>query len=799
MLKNYIKITLRTLRRNLSYTILNVAGLGMGMACATLIFVFLQYHLTTDRHQPDFDRTYRVVLNLLLDEGTEHGVDSSVPFAASLAHDYAQVEKVGFIRKNPNATISATDGNETKRFVEKDNVVFANQDFMEMFSYNWLGKNAAVTMNEPGIVIISESIAEKYFGTKDAIGRTLTLANAVNLRITGIVKNQDSPTDNGYGFYISLPTLKLLEPDYEMDNFGWLSSRNVSYIRLVAGTEQHHVENEIKKNCVKYYGETAKYYDHKLQPLVAIHFDERYDGKIRMPILWMLGCVGIFLLVIACINFVNMATARALRRSKEIGVRKILGSTQRQLFFQFMSETAVVTLGGAILAILLVALFLPILKNWSHLQLFQFTVLFQLQFLLFVIFTILLVILLAGFYPAVIISGFNPVAALSNKVSTRQLGGIVLRRSLVVFQLIVAQVLVIGTIVLVLQLDYFQNADLGFDKNAVISIPLPKINPERNVRESLKNDLLQYPSVRSVAYQFEAPSSQMGYGGSVRFDNRVEWEKFVIRDRFGDSGYIPTYKMQLLAGRNIADRDSVTEFVVNEELMLKLGIKDPQQMLGRSLEDGNSGLKGEIVGVVKSFHLKSLQEAKEPCVIFANPKLYKQVAVKLNPENIAGSISKLATVWQKNFPDEVFNYQFVDEQVTKFYEKEQQLAQLIRVFALVAILICCLGLYGMVNFMVGQRTKEIGVRKVLGAGIDSITMLFGREFIALVVFAFAVAAPVAWYIMTAWLNGFAYRIALEWWIVGSGGIIILLFTAATVGYRVVRAAIMDPVNSLRVE
>lgn len=799
MFKNYIKIALRNLRLNRTYTILNILGLGMGMACATLIFVFLQHHLSTDRHQPDFDRTYRVVLNLLLDEGIENGIDSSVPFASSLAQDYAQIERVGFIRKNPNSTVSTNEGNVVKRFIEKDNVVFANQDFMEMFRFGWLGKNAAVSMNEPGTAVISESIAVKYFGTKDVIGKTLKLANAVNLRISGIVKEQYLPTDINYSIYISLPTLKLLEPDYEMDNFGWLSARNLSYVRLARDTDANVVENEIKKNGGNYYGETAKYYDHKLQPLAAIHFDERYDGKIRMSVIWILGGVGVFLLVIACINFINMATAQALKRAKEIGVRKVLGSTQRQLFFQFMSETAAVTLGAAVLALLLVAMLLPVLNNWAHTEAFHLTILFDIQFLLFVIFAILLVILLAGFYPSVIISGFNPVAAMKNKISARQSGGIGLRKSLVVFQLVIAQVLVIGTVVLVLQLDYFQNADLGFDKNAVITISLPKMNPEQSARHSLKNDLLQYPAVSSVAWQYEAPSSQMGYGGSVRFDNKVEWEKFVIRDRFGDSGYIPTYKMKLLAGRNITGRDSVTEFIVNEELMLKLGISDPEQMLGRSLEDGNSGLKGEIIGVVKSFHLKSLQVAKEPCVIFAHPKLYKQVAVRLDSKNLAETIATLSAVWRKNFPDEVFSYEFVDEQVAKFYEKEQQLTSLIRAFAVVAIVICSLGLYGMVNFMVEQRIKEIGVRKVLGAGIDSITLLFGKEFMALVVFAFVVAAPVAWYLMARWLNSFAYRITFEWWIAASGGILILLITLATVGYRVVKAAMMDPVKSLRVE
>jgi putative ABC transport system permease protein len=311
--------------------------------------------------------------------------------------------------------------------------------------------------------------------------------------------------------------------------------------------------------------------------------------------------------------------------------------------------------------------------------------------------------------------------------------------------------------------------------------------------------MLQYPDIKSVSYQYEAPTSSMGFGGSVRFDNRVEWEKFVIRDRFGDENYLKTYRMPLLAGRSMVKRDSVVEFVINEELMKRLGIRQPELILGKQLEDGASGFKGEIVGVVKSFHLKSLQEAVEPCAIFANPKLYKEVAIKLDSRNLSQSIQHINEAWLKTYPDEVFSYEFVDEKIARFYEKEEQLTSLIRSFALVAILICCLGLYGMVSFMVTQKTKEIGVRKVLGASVSNIVSLFGKEFLILVTMAFFIAAPIAWYTMTKWLNHFAYRIDLAWWILASGGFIILLITLMTVGYKVITAALMNPVKSLASE
>ena len=273
----------------------------------------------------------------------------------------------------------------------------------------------------------------------------------------------------------------------------------------------------------------------------------------------------------------------------------------------------------------------------------------------------------------------------------------------------------------------------------------------------------------------------------------------MIRERFADENYLETYKMPLLAGRSFTDRDSVTELVVNEELMHRLGIQDPSKILGRQMEDGNSGFKGEIVGVVKSFHLKSLQEAVEPCAIFANPKLYKEIAIKVNAKNISEIMAKIQDAWLSVYPNEVFEYQFVEDKIAKFYEKEEQLTTLIQSFAIIAIFICCLGLYGMVSFMVTQRTKEIGVRKALGAGVDSIVFLFGKEFLTMVLVAFLISAPLIWYVMNNWLSNFAYRIDLHWWILGSGGIFILVVTLLTIGYKVVIAALMNPVKSLKAD
>jgi len=797
MLRNDLKIALRNLRLRKSHAILNITGLAVGIAGAILIFLFIQYHLGFDKHQKSHDRIYRVVLDLHLEEGKEYEPGSSLPLGPALERDFPQIEMTGFIGKMPVVTMSSESRNETRRFIEKNNTVLANQSFIEMFAFDWLTKFDASTMKEPSIAVISDKIAEKYFGTKDAAGKMLYLDHTIPLKIGAVFKATRNPSDLNFDILVSLPTLKLIDPGYDQQEFGWISTRNFTFVRLAEGSDAAKLEKLINKNGAKYYGPDARYYEHKLQKMADMHFDTQYDGKIKRSVLWLLAGVGAFLVIIASINFVNLSTAQAMKRAKEIGVRKALGSTRTQLFWQFMNETALITLSASTLSILLVMVLSPWMNNLTQSSAYNWHALSQFPIFLFWFLTMLLITVLAGFYPAVIISGFNPITALKGKSANRQMGGFALRRVLTTVQLVVAQILFIGAMVLLLQLDYFRNADLGFDQQAVVTIPLPKTDKTKKFSSSLKNELLQHSDISSVTYQYEAPASNMGYGGSVRFDNRTDWEKFVIRDRFADENYLETYKIPLLAGRSFVDKDSVTEFVINEELMKRLGINDPEKTLGKTLEDGNSGLKGLIVGVVKSFHLKSLQVGIEPCAIFPNPKLYKEVAVKINARNVSQTLEKIQSTWAKVYPDEVFEYQFVEDKVAGFYDNERLITTLIELFAGVAIVICCLGLFGTISFMVSQRTKEVGIRKVLGAGALNIAILFGKEFLAMVTIALVVSGPVACYLTEQWLNNFAYRIAWEWWIPASGGLIILAVTMLAIGKTVLSAALMNPVKSLK--
>ncbi len=795
MLKIYIRTALRNLKANLSYTLLNIAGLSAAIAGSLLIFLFVRYHVITDKHHPEAGRIYRVVLDLLLDEGVEHGTGSSLALSRVLKERFAGVESAGFIRRISQVTLGVTSSAGEKRFLEKENAVFADQGFMDMFASEWAGRNPGKTMDEPGQAVITEQLARKYFGTSDVIGNRLKLDNRTDLQIAGVLKDHELPSDFLSDLYISLPTLKRTDSTYEEGNFHWISGKNLTFIRLAEGVDPAGVQKQLGAAGKDFYGNVAKYYDHQLQPLSEAHFDERYDGKIKKSVLWVLGTVGVFLLVIAGINFINMATAMAAKRSKEVGVRKVLGSSGKQLFMQFMTETFMVTSVSVILALLAVVLLMPVMNSWTETEAFRMSFLMNGVFIFFLLALVFFLPLTTGFYPAVILAGFNPVKVLKGRGESGS-GGLTVRRTLVGVQLVIAHTLVIASVVLMLQLRFFMNSDPGFNSDGVAVISLPAETQGMKAMQAFRNELLQFPDLVSVAFQYEPPASGMGYGGSVRFDNRPDWEKFMIRDRFGDENFLKTYKIPLLAGRDLAGRDSATEFIVNEEFMKKAGVTRPEDMIGKQLEDGNSGLKGEIVGVARNFHIRSLQEAIEPCAVFSRPQLYREAAVRLNTRDITRSVSHLQLAWAKVYPQEVFSFRFMDQQMKLFYAKERQLTALIRVFAGLAVLICCLGLYGMVSFTVNRKTKEIGIRKVLGAGSGTIVLWLGKEFVILACVSFLIAAPAGWYLMRHWLDTFAYRIDLHWGILAVGGLFVLFITVLTVMFKVLKAAGMNPVKSI---
>jgi putative ABC transport system permease protein len=684
-----------------------------------------------------------------------------------------------------------------KRYLEKEGISFVSPAWFKIFDYKWLAGDPQHALAEPNAVVLTQKWAHKYFGPANPMGKLMRVNNQFTFKVTGLLQDFPENTDTKANMLVSLSTYKIIRPEFPENDWGWIDSNKETFVLLPPNFTAQQFDSAMPAFSRKYHGTDAQIFRHHLQPLTDIHFNEHYKGVIRKPLLWGLSLIGVFLVVIAGINFVNLATVQSFRRAKEIGVRKVLGSSRGQLFRQFMLETALLTLAATFLSLVLAKFLLPFLNQWTNLSL-------KLNFPtdpllgLFLVLLAVAVILLAGFYPALVLAGFNPVQALKGKVALPQMRSVSLRKALVVTQFVIAQVLIICTLVIANQMKLFRNADLGFKAEAVVMVPLPEQTTGKI--KALRNELKQHTNVRQVSFCFRAPASTTNNGGSFKYANRTEWETFPVRAKWGDSEYLATFGLKLLAGRNITDRDSTLELLVNETLLRKLQIRDPNQVLGKQIIVGELGDKpGKVVGVVKDFNLRSLHTDIEPCVIGNAPNIYQYAAIALQGSRITSSLATIREKWQAIYPQEVFEYQFLDEQLAHFYATEEMLGKLIQAFTWLAICISCLGLYGLISFTTVQRTKEIGIRKVLGASSATIVRLLTTDFLRLVLLANVIAWPLAGWAMHKWLQDFAYRTNISWWIFALAGLAAVGIALLTVSYQALKAAVANPVKSLRSE
>ncbi|GAB3704418.1 ABC transporter permease [Spirosoma flavus] len=804
MLRSYLKSAFRNLRSQRIYTLLNLTGLTVGMAGGLLIFLFIRYHLSTDRHHTKFDHIFRVVLDLHLDDGTvENDPGAPLPMAKALRNDYPQVEQAAYLKMNRELTVetgtsmrphvASSRTNQVVRFLEHKSTALAEPELFDIFDYEWLRGNSKTALREPACVVLTESWAKKYFGNIDPMGQTLQLNHVVRAKVTGVLADPPKTTDTDINLFISIATLSQLDPSYEQNDWSNINSTDRLFVTLKNPQSVASMESAMPDLRKKHFGEMAKYYQFHFQPLADVHFDVKRvaGGAIRPSLLWSLGLVGLFLVLTACINFVNLATAQAIRRSKEVGIRKTLGSSRGQLVRQFLLETSLIVLTASSLSFLLAIVTLPLLNTWlSTFLLLRLDVVT----LSFIALLNVVVIVLAGVYPAVVLSGFSPWAALTGKLSMSRRDSFSLRHSLIVVQFVVCQALIVGALVVASQVRYLREADLGFNKDNVIVVNLP--TSQKSQRDALKNELMQYPDIKSVSASQRPPSNQSLYSGSVKVEGHGDWEKYSLRERIGDVDYVQTYGLQIIAGRNIVPSDTIREYLINETFLKKLNLHDPKQAIGLKIQYYLSPVLLPIVGVVKDFHQRSLHEEIGPCFIASYSPSFKQAGIRISGKNPAQTLQYIRQVWQKLYPNDVFNYTYLDDQLAQFYENENLLFRLVNTFTGIAILICCLGLYGLVSFIVAQRTKEIGIRKVLGASVASIVTLLSKDFLKLVLIAILLASPLAWYFMNQWLQDFAYRISIPWWVFAIASLLAISIALFTVSYQSVKAALANPVRSL---
>ncbi|WP_343692934.1 ABC transporter permease [Chitinophaga sp.] len=801
MFKNYFKIAWRSLLRNMSYTIINLTGLSIGIAACLLIFLVVRYETSFDRFHTQKNQIYRVVG---VTKKPSYSLSSGVafPVADALRLDFPQLKQVATILRNEGSVFSIGD----KKFKE-DETYYAGPEFFQTFDFAWLAGEPRTALAGPNTGVLSRDEANRLFGDwHQALGKTLRYKNKFDFKITGILENVPANSDFPLKVVLSYATLHTKGADYDArsSDWGWVIGEHYCFVTLPQGVDvslfNRQLDAFIKRHIPARYADVAGM---QLQPLTEMHYDTRIDIFTGHPfsraLITAISLIGLFLLVIACVNFINLATAQAVNRSKEVGIRKVLGSDHPQLMLQFMSETFILTLAALLIGTLVSGFCLSLLNRLLETHL-SINLLFTPAVLLFLLLTLIGVTFLAGFYPALVLSGFNPIGAFRNKIKAGRSSGISLRRVLVVFQFGIAQVLLICTLVIISQLNYFKNKSLGYNRDAIVTIPIPNDSLSRSRQAGLRDDLLQQPGIEGVSFSHSSPSDVNAWFSSIHFDHSSEETDFGVSLKFADADYFKLYKLQFVAGGPYQAADTPRGYVINETLVKKLGLKNALQAIGKTINlGGNAHTNFPVVGVVRDYITGSLKNAVPPVLMGSYKGSYQLLSVKIKPGQLQQTLTKIEQQFNAAFPQALYEYNFVDDQVARFYKTDTQLSQLYQIAAGIAILISCLGLFGLVSFMAVQRTKEVGIRKTLGASVGHIVYLFSKEFTLLVIIAFVIACPVGYYLMQQWLQSFAYRVEL-----GPGVFLLaiafsVLIAWITVGYKAVRAALVNPVKSLRSE
>lgn len=811
MLLNYLKVALRNLMRHLSFSAINLIGLSVGLACCLSIYLFVQDELQYDRFVKKSGQIYRLV-NQRSSEGKQNQFAVTPPaFGPALKANFPEVMQMTRLFALGNKPLVTY---QDKKFFESD-ILLADSTFFDVFAYPLTRGNPKEVLLGANTLVISESMARKYFGNQDPLNKLLTLGGpgSVPFRVTGVMKDLPAQSHLAVNAVGSLSTLKASTPAGVLESWRW--QQFYTYIVLPGGYDpmrlQAKLPDLLKRLAKPELDKLNISYQSRLQPLTDIHLrssDLEYDiarkGNIRY--VYALIAIAVFALLIACFNFMNLSTARSMTRAKEVGLRKAIGADRSQLIGQFLGESLLLTTAAMGIALAVTAILLPVFTAWVGKSL-SLSLLIQPQFLAGLLLAILVVGGLAGVYPAFFLSNFRPVQVLTgSRVLSSKQGAVSLRKTLVVLQFAASTVLIISTAVVFWQLRYIQQKDLGFANEQAIVLPL-RTQAMRDGYETLKTDLLRNPAIRAATACYGIPGGLFAGDGIKLPGNEAEiaTNMFII-----DTDYIPTMGMHMVAGRNFSrtfGTDQEEGFILNETAVRNFGFGTPQQALGKEIlwpkwvhrNPADTLKRGKIIGVVNDFNYKSLHQTIEPLVLHIFPAVFSSLVVRVQPDDLQTTLDFLKAEWQKQAPDWPFEYQIVDQQFAAFYRSEQLFGTLFSLFTGLSIFIACLGLFGLATFMAQQRTKEIGVRKVLGASVASITLLLSKDFLKLVVIAIIVASPIAWYVMTKWLADFAYRIDMAWWMFAGAGLLAVGIAFVTVSFQSIKAALANPIKSLRRE
>ncbi|OQP51995.1 hypothetical protein A4H97_25600 [Niastella yeongjuensis] len=803
MLLNYLKIAFRHLWKNKTFSAINIAGLSISIAGAVFILLHIKNELNYDKGFSRSDRIFRVTLENI-GEGERHWAPISFLTGAAMQQYFPQVDKVvRFYRRPPYQVFSyASAQGSVKRFEEK-NGFFTDAAAIDVFDLQFSRGNAQTALDEPNSIILTETLAKKYFGNDDPIGRVIQEdLNKVPLTVTGVVKSFQFPSHLQFDYLLSMPTIHRYHDDQSLANKTW--SAFYTYVLLKEKSLKPAIETGFPGFMLSYYkstGETPQrilsYRKLHLQPVTAIHLHSKLEKEMYansdIRYVYIFSIVAIFILLVAAVNFINISTALAFNRMKEIGMRKVAGASKQQLIGQFLGESFLTTMLSGVVALCFVKMAMP-LYTWLSSRNIQFSELFSGVNIGMLLLLLLCCGLLAGVYPAWFVAKFNPVNSLKGKKSNRFSLNFV-RKGLIVFQFAVSVFMIFSTIIVYKQMKFFHNKDMGFDKEQVVAITM--YGSMWQHFGTLINDIKKEPAISQFSVVDALPGDRFSMQPFYPVSVTKEEDQPGCRTMHADERLLPTLKIELKAGRNFFNQFPEIkhpEFIINEAAA-KI-FKLPNAIGQKFVLDRDTG---EVVGMVKDFNFASLHSAVEPLVIKYDPYQALYLLVKVQPQQMQSTLQFLESDLKKLSPESNFTYTFIDEKMNRLYETENQLSRVFKVFAVFVIFIACLGLFGLSAYNTQLRTREVGIRKVLGASVSNLTVLLLKDFMLLVMAGIIISWPFAWWAMNQWLEGFAYRIPIDGWVFTLSGVLSLLGALITVSYQAIKAALLNPVISIKTE
>lgn len=818
MLKNYIKIAWRNIMKNKVFSFINVIGLTIGLSASFVIGLMIYYDYTFDTFHEDGDRIYRIVSDFKSPEGLDYNSGVTLALKGAI-DDNTNFETISEFFVSRPLSIENQANNIVSKWPRYDITIYADQHYFDIFNYTFLAGDKANALTSPNTIVLTETRAKFYFPNltpPQVIGKTLVLNNSTNIAVTGVVENFKNRSDIVFQEIISHPTILQTNRRQDFINRPWNNTNSQSqlYVRVEDQASLKEIQSQLDALALEHRDEyDIKYNESRqfqLQPLRDIHFNEDYGiydwtkGQASKPLLRNLALVAIFLLLLGCINFINLNTAQASQRAKEIGIRKTLGSSKRQLIGQFMGETFILVLCSALLSLILskwlIHVFSDFVPDDLGFELFKVPLI-----IISIIILLLIVTLFSGFYPALVLSKLNTVFILKNRLAVGE-KKVKLRKVLTVFQFTIAQIFIIGTLLVGKQINYLLTKDMGFKTDAIVSVYSPRGENELSKLELYAEKLKTLPEIKTVSKGWAPPASLSTSISNMVYINNGEEIQSEVQYLYGDTNYSAVFKLNLLAGR-LYKNDTIKELVINETYRKRLGFKTPEEALNKMIlidEDE----RVPIVGVMGDFHQRSLRSDIKPMVLTGDwyrPRFsqFQGVHIALNndtPESLKQTLSKIKNAYGTIYSN-LENYRpvFIDETIARFYSREQRISKLLNWATGLSILISCLGLFGLVIYTTNRRVKEIGVRKVLGASLLQLNTLLSKEFLILVAIAFLIAVPVAWYGTYNWLQDFAYKANISFWIFLASGCIMIFFALLIISMKTLQAANTNPVNSLRSE